>query len=421
MNIFWWALAVLVAIALPLRGSAQVVSGSAVAGPLRVYTDCDFCDENFLRMELSFVDHVRDRVGADVHVLVTRQGTGGGGREVTLTFIGLRGFVGEQDTLRYFEANDATDDERRRELARTLKIGLVPFLARTALAPYLDVTVSTGTGAAPPAAPATDPWNYWVYRLSVNGFMNGESRQNFGNYQGSASANRTTEQWKASLSLNGSTSRSRFEIDDSTTVSSSLHSYGLSTLIVKSVADQISAGGRASLSASNFVNQKLAFRLAPAAEYSLYPYSESTRRLVTLLYSIGAIHVLYEEETLYGRTAETLAFEALQLSYDVTQPWGSLDVEFEASHYLHDPWKRYNLSSDGRIDVRLFKGLSLNVGGSVAYVRDQLYLPAGGSTEEEILLRRRQLETSYRYFMNFGVSYSFGSVLNNVVNPRLRF
>ena len=26
--------------------------------------------------------------------------------------------------------------------------------------------------------------------------------------------------------------------------------------------------------------------------------------------------------------------------------------------------------------------------------------------------------TGYQYFFNFGVSYSFGSILNNIVNPR---
>ena len=41
-----------------------------------------------------------------------------------------------------------------------------------------------------------------------------------------------------------------------------------------------------------------------------------------------------------------------------------------------------------------------------------------GATTEEVLLRQRQLATGYQYFVNFGVSYSFGSILNNIVNPR---
>jgi hypothetical protein len=33
-------------------------------------------------------------------------------------------------------------------------------------------------------------------------------------------------------------------------------------------------------------------------------------------------------------------------------------------------------------------------------------------------VRQRQLATSYSYSVYFGVSYTFGSIFNNVVNPR---
>ncbi len=45
-------------------------------------------------------------------------------------------------------------------------------------------------------------------------------------------------------------------------------------------------------------------------------------------------------------------------------------------------------------------------------------LAAGGVTDEDILLRRRELATSFRYFMSMGFSYTFGSRFANVVNPR---
>ena len=35
-----------------------------------------------------------------------------------------------------------------------------------------------------------------------------------------------------------------------------------------------------------------------------------------------------------------------------------------------------------------------------------------------VLLRQQQLKTSYRYFAYAGLSYTFGSIFNNVVNPR---
>ena len=51
-------------------------------------------------------------------------------------------------------------------------------------------------------------------------------------------------------------------------------------------------------------------------------------------------------------------------------------------------------------------------------LRDQLYLPAGEATEEEILLRRRQLATGFQYFASMGLSYTIGSRFRTVVNSR---
>ena len=51
-------------------------------------------------------------------------------------------------------------------------------------------------------------------------------------------------------------------------------------------------------------------------------------------------------------------------------------------------------------------------------MRDQLSLPRSSATDQEILLQRRELATEYQYSLSVGVSYTFGSIYNNVVNPR---
>jgi hypothetical protein len=53
-------------------------------------------------------------------------------------------------------------------------------------------------------------------------------------------------------------------------------------------------------------------------------------------------------------------------------------------------------------------------------VKDQLFLSGQGLTQSEILLQQRVRGTSFSYFVNVGLSYRFGSKLNNVVNPRMR-
>lgn len=70
--------------------------------------------------------------------------------------------------------------------------------------------------------------------------------------------------------------------------------------------------------------------------------------------------------------------------------------------------------------MRLFRGFSLEVDGNVARIKDQIYLRAGRLTPEEILLGLRERGTDYEYELELGFSYSFGSVFNNVVNPRLQ-
>ena len=72
----------------------------------------------------------------------------------------------------------------------------------------------------------------------------------------------------------------------------------------------------------------------------------------------------------------------------------------------------------GGLNVRLARGLQVNLGGSAAYIRNQLSLAAGGLTTEEILTQQRQQATNFRYYGNVGVSFSFGSIYNAAVNPR---
>jgi hypothetical protein len=70
------------------------------------------------------------------------------------------------------------------------------------------------------------------------------------------------------------------------------------------------------------------------------------------------------------------------------------------------------------IQLKLLKGLNAYVVGSGSRIRDQLSLVKGSASLDEVLLRRRQLATNYNYFVSVGLSYTFGSIFTNVVNPR---
>jgi hypothetical protein len=407
---------------------AQASAPSAAAEQLRVFIDCGFfCDMDFLRTDLTWVDYMRDRADAQVHVLVTRQPTAAGGGQFTLEFIGLRQFAGQTDTLAYTSRPNDAQDVTRRGLAQVIKLGLVPFASKTAVAPRLNVTFAApaaaageaGAGAA--AAQPRDPWNFWTFRIGMNGNSSGESQQGFDNLSGNLTANRTTADWKINLSTNGNYNESRFEytIGDQVRKTKSVRrSYGANSLIVKSVTPHLSLGMRAGAGTSTFGNTRLTLSLSPAIEYNLLPYSESTRRSFIFSYSPGLRYADYRETTIFGHDQESRPIHSLGVTYTTRQPWGSVNIGVNGAQYLHDT-EKYNAGFGGSTDLRLFKGLSFNIGGNFSHVRDQLALPARNLTEEEILLRQRQMATNYNYFVFGGISYRFGSIFNNVVNPRM--
>jgi hypothetical protein len=386
---------------------------------LRLFLDCSGfrCDSDFFRTEIPFVNHVRNREDADVHLLITQQQTGGGGREHTLLFLGQRRFAGMADTLQYHASQVATDDERRTGLARVAKIGLARYVARTGAVDRLAVSFS-GEDEGTPVAAVDDPWNFWTFRTNVRGFFNGESRFTSRSLNGSISANRITEDWKIQLSANANESKRTFEVDSTRTVISRQEGFGLNSLVGRSLSDHWSIGGRAEASSSTFLNQDLHTRIGPVLEYSVYPYAEATRRQITVQYTVGLNHFDYDEITIFGEGKETIGDHRLIGALEMRQPWGNMSIGASGSQFLHD-LRRYSAETYGDADIRLYKGLSVNFFGSVSYIRDQIHLSAAGATPEEVILRQQQLDTNYRYFGSIGVSYTFGSIYNNVVNPRL--
>ncbi len=255
-----------------------------------------------------------------------------------------------------------------------------------------------------------------MFRLGLNAYLNGESLQSSSQASGSLNASRTTDDWKLSFSGSYSKRSSTYELSDRS-VTTRVEDWSSSGLAVKSLGDHWSLGARASAGSSTFYNQDFRWSLQPGVEFNFFPYGETARRELTLQYLVGINHWDYTEETLFGEISETRPSHSVVLGLDLTQPWGRTSISISGSQYLHDA-SRYSAGISGYAQVRLFKGFSFNVNGSYSRVHDQLYLPKGDATDDEILTRQRQLETSYFYYTSFGISYRFGSIFNNVVNPR---
>jgi hypothetical protein len=397
-------------------GAAQQTQSPARTSPIRIFLDCGFfCDEDFLKREITFVDYMRDRRDADVHLLITTRDTGGGGTEYTLKFIGLGSFAGVEQTLRYAATQISTADERRKALAEVIKQGLVRYVSESPQSQRLKITFTPEEGAS--KAAANDPWNLWVFRTNIGGSFNGEQSTKSRSMRGSASASRTTDDWRLNFSANTDYRKETFDLSDAETFESVTRSSGGDATIVKSLTQHWSAGLLGSAQSSTFLNYDLNLRIAPGLEYNIFPYSQSTRRMLTLQYTVGFDAHNYREETIYEKATEKLADHKLSTALSLRQPWGTASGSVDFSQYLTDPHK-YSVSAFGATNVRLFKGFSLSLFTQLSRTRDQIYLPKGEATPEEILVRQRQLATGYQYFLNFGISYSFGSIFNNIVNPR---
>jgi hypothetical protein len=351
-----------------------------------------------------------------VHILVTTQGSGGGGTQYTLKFIGLGPFAGVEQTLRYNSPQAATSDETRQGITETLKRGLVRYVAESPLAPRLRISLADAPKGAQKETPK-DAWNLWVFRTTFGGSFEGEESSNGRSFRGSASANRTTDAWKLSFSTSMRYSRSEYDLGEGDIYTSVSRNFDASALAVKSLTEHWSLGLVGNANASTYLNYDMRLRVAPGIEYDFFPYSQSTRRMFTLQYTAGIDTHDYREVTIFDKEKETLADHRLGTVLSLRQPWGTASAELEFSQYLNMPDK-YSISAYGSTNVRLFKGFSFNVFTSLSRTRDQVYLPRGEATPEEILVRQRQLATGYQYYLDFGITYSFGSIFNNVVNPR---
>lgn len=405
-------------------GAQEPEDSVASSEGLRVYLDCQRCDFDYIREEVPSVDYVRDQGAADVHVLVTREFTGSGGQEYTFHFMGREELAGRADTLRYTSQQTDTDDEVRQGYVRTFGLGLVRYLAYASEGNRVDLSFTRPEPTAGATTTAEeDPWNLWVFRTSMSGEIEGESLQRSRALDGSLSASRTTEEFKIDVNFRGEYEWEEFDFeqDDGSIESrtSSATEIDASTTAVWSVGPHWSWGLSADAGSDSPSNQSFYMSGGPALEYSLYPYAEATSRQITALYRVGAATFQYQDTTVFGQLAETRPEHSLQVSANFRQPWGEWVLSLEGSHYLDDI-SQHRVDAFTNLEIRLFQGFNLDIRGSVARIKDQIYLSVREIDVEDRITGRAEIGTDFEYSVDVGFSFTFGSVFNNVVNPRIR-
>ncbi len=387
---------------------------------INLYIDCSDCasaDFDFFRTEITFVNFVRDRSESDVHILVSMQNTGSGGKEYTLTFIGRGRFELLTDTLKHIAQQSDSDELIRNGLLKAMKMGLIRYVSRTAGSDQIAISYSLPEiqNASDQVKPV-DKWNNWVFKISGNGYFQGEESYTSRSLYGTLSANRVTESLKLGLSIYGNHQKNEYDTDDRT-ISSSSSSKGLDTYAIFSLTDHWSWGAEINPWSSTYSNRDFALTSSVSLEYNIFPYGQSTHKQLRIMYDLRHYYMDYHDETIYGKTTENIISHSLQATLEIVQPWGSGEIAVEGSHFLK-LIKRNRLAAWGEMSLRIVEGFSIELYGNVSRIRDQISLPKGDASDEDILLRMRQLETGYSYYTSIGLSYTFGSIYNNIVNPR---
>jgi hypothetical protein len=388
------------------------VDESKRSGALNLFVDCRSCDMNYTRQEIPFVNYVRDTHEADVYLLVTNQPAGSGGQQYTLTYEGIGKFEGMNDTLIYTSNPDESNTVVRENKTNLIKMGLMRFVARTKV--FNEVVISNNSDVE--KVEVIDRWNNWVFELETSPRFNAEESYNRLFFRNSVNISKVTPDIKLEIEFDMNNNKQKF-IEDGVETEYLRTERRIDNLFVKSLNEHWSAGLLWEMGASTNENYKFNTEFLPSIEYDIFPYSEATHRQFRFLYSVGYQYNSYIDSTILNKTSENLYKHELRMAYQVQKKWGSANISLSGSNYFHD-FSKNKIELFGYMRLRIVKGLSLSVNGGVAYINDQLNLAKGDLTEAERLLRLKEQATNFSIQGGVSLTYTFGSIYNNIVNPR---
>lgn len=381
---------------------------------LNVYFKGDGDIIEVIKSKLTIINYPRDLENADLLILILSHSTADGGNLYDMVFTGAKKFKGVDDTLKISFQKTDSKEKVLDGLEHLFKIGLVRYISHTR---YLnDLNLSYSNINLSRHILPVDNWNYWVFNLSSTGSLDAEQSKKSYSFKGAITANRETNASKINLELSVKNKLQSFNLDTAVTKSlkRSLEAKGL---YVKSVNNHFSVGVYLDYYSSSFENIKKQYSIMPAFEYDYFPYSESLSRELSLRYKIGFTNYNYYERTIYGKLKQDLLYHEIRIQYDFKEIWGSANLSLSGAQFLNDLSKNH-LEFDSNVSMRIFEGFSVTAELNVNLLHDQIYLPANGTTEEEILLNQKQLASQYEVYFDLGFSYTFGSIYNNIINTR---
>jgi len=183
---------------------------------IKVFLDMRGNRAEYIKREVPYINYVRDRKQAQLYIMETRQSTGAGGSEYTITLIGQQGFQSVNDTLKYISKASDTDDMTRSGIVKILKIGLMRYVEKTPLVDYITTTYQLKSNPTD----VIDKWNYWVFSTRFNYEINKRESRDVASLDGSFSADRVTPELKTSLYVNSEYEKEKYKFSNGKTYTS---------------------------------------------------------------------------------------------------------------------------------------------------------------------------------------------------------
>lgn len=395
---------------------------------LKIYLDCNFCDMPYLIQEMDEIDFVRNPDDAQIYVLVRTQQTGSGGTTYQLEYTGQKEFEHISNTISFSVPSTSTSSEIREKMRNVLSAGLLTYRSehrqnlwhenkeQEKLALAGKVVVKNDTVAE---EEEKDAWNNWVFNLGVNAQMNGEESSKSTNYGFNFSSKQVTKKHKFYVRGEFNSDRSEYNTAFFDTVYIK-RSKNLKISESINLNEHWSLGAFVEVGGSDYENKELYLSVKPAIEYSFFEYKEASKKQITVSYRIGRLYNDYNERTVFNKTTESRWEHSLNLGGRVIQKWGNISGEIEYKGML-DESSLYAFFFFTRASVRLFKGFSFNIDGTYEITRNLINIAGGGVSQDQLLLRQKQLQSGYNFYTSVGFTYSFGSLYNAIVNPRFGF
>jgi hypothetical protein len=406
--------------------SAQKTDTDANDKRIKLFLNCNSweCYEDYIKIQLNFFDFVRDRFQADVEIIIISQENGAGGINYTLIFNGRNQFEKQVDTLKFSTKQADSDDMIRENLVNYLKLGLFQYIKQTTWLKQVEINLPNRE--IEHSVIENDKWNYWVFTLGGNGYGSVQSNQSFLNIGSYLDVNYIKPELKFQNSIYNYNTFNKFtfeSIDDSGSstikvVNAKNVTFGGNSFLAKSINEHWSYGGYFSLNSSTRENIALQVTSAPALEYNIFPTSQNTERQFRLIIQTGFRTWNLIEENNFDKNKEREPFYRFDAILSLVRSWGNISMQLGGHHFFNRK-NAYNIMFNLNNSLRLFEGFNLNLTISSSYIQDQsIYLPKN-IVETDVLLGAGILPTNFNINGFIGISYTFGSINNSVVNPRL--